>query len=85
MSAKIYPGTSAFFANRSGNHNWLQNDKRPFLSLHTTLPDGQKAYQDLFLNTYAPGLNVKVTKDKVTISFPTDIKHPLFKMLVKSS
>ena len=78
----VYAGTSAFFANRTGNHNWLDNPKRPFISLIVTAPDGTKSYQDLFVNDRA--VDVKVTKSgKVTLTFPTDVSQPLFRVLHK--
>jgi hypothetical protein len=82
VMSQVYAGTSAFFANRSGNHNWLDNQKRPFISLITTAPDGSKSYQDLFINDRA--VDVKVAKNgKITLSFPTDISQPLFRVLDK--
>jgi len=78
----VYAGTSAFFANRTGNHNWLDNQKRPMLSLIHTAPDGTKSYSDLFINDRA--VDVKITKNgKITLTFPTDISQPLFRVLNK--
>lgn len=78
----IYAGTSAFFANRSGKHDWRDNHKRPFLSVINTAPDGTKNYTDLFLNM-DPSIEVKATKTKVTITFPADTNQPLFRVLAK--
>lgn len=78
----IYAGTSAFFANRTGNHNWLDNQKRPFLSLITTAADGNKSYSDLFLNDRA--VDVKIAKNgKVTLTFDAKVSQPLFRVLNK--
>jgi DNA-binding beta-propeller fold protein YncE len=77
----VYAGTSAFFANRKGNHNWLDNNNRPFLSLITTAPDGSRSYNDLFLNK---SVQAKVTKTgKVTITFDADTNQPLFRVITK--
>ena len=78
----IYAGTSAFFANRTGPHNWLDNTKRPFLSLITTTKDGTKSYTDLFINN-DKSVSVNVNKDEVTITFPVDTNQPIFRMLAK--
>ena len=82
--SKIYPGTSAFFANRQGTHNWLDNHERPFLSVITTNKKGRKKYDDLFLNK-DKSITVQVTDDgNVVISFPKDTKQPLFRVLHRS-
>lgn len=78
--AKVYPGTSAFFANRAGNHDWLTNNNRPILSLVTTAANGDKTYDDLFLNKYE-AIKLTARGDRITISFPKDIKQPLFRVL----
>lgn len=77
---KIYPGQSAFFANRKGNHNWLDNNARPFLSVTTTNKKGKRKFNDLFINKDA---TVKVTDTKVTITFDAAIGKPLFSVLDK--
>jgi len=81
MATKVYAGSSAFFANRSGNHNWLDNNSRPFLSVIHTHKDGTRSYQDLFINGQA--VEVKCTKGKVVLSFPIDVSKPLFRVLAK--
>lgn len=78
----IYAGTSAFFANRAGKHNWLDNNARPFLSVITTSPTGTKQYCDLFLNK-DKSIEVKMVKGKVTITFPADTNQPIFRVLTK--
>lgn len=81
---KVYAGVSAFFANRTKpnrNHNWLDNVKRPFISLVKTARDGTKSYNDLFLNTDA--VEVSQTKTHVVIKIPKDINKPLFRILDK--
>ena len=78
----IYAGTSAFFANRTGKHNWLDNNARPFLSVITTTPTGQKSYCDLFLNK-DKSIEVKSMKGKIVISFPADTNQPIFRVLTK--
>ena len=85
MSNKVYAGVSAFFANRAGNHNWLDNVKRPFLSIITTAQDGSKRYNDLFINQNEEDIKVSVRKDRVHISFPKDLAKPLFNVLEKSN
>jgi len=82
--SKIYAGVSAFFANRTGNHNWLDNNARPMLSLITTSPDGTKHYNDLFINSREQSIKVSVKAKRVTISFPTNLAKPLFNVLTKS-
>jgi hypothetical protein len=79
---KIYPGTSAFFANREGNHNYLANTSRPFLSVSKTSKKGKKTYNDLFINK---DVAVTISKDKktITLKFPADINKPLFSVLDK--
>jgi hypothetical protein len=79
--SKIYTGTSAFFANRDGNHNWLDNTNRPMISLCRTDAKGKRSYQDLFLNKTAAA--VKVNKDTVTITFRKNVSAPLFRILDK--
>ncbi len=81
MTDKIYPGTSAFFANRSGNHNWLENNNRPFLSLVRTDKEAKKQYMDLFLNTQA--VAVKVNKDTIVLTIRKSISTPMFRILDK--
>lgn len=78
--SKIYPGTSAFFANRAGNHNWLDNQSRPFISLITTKKNGKKKYDDLFLSD---AVSVKTTAKTVTLTFPVDVAKPLFRVMHK--
>jgi hypothetical protein len=85
--SNVYPGISAFFANRTkpnDNHNWLVNNNRPFLSLITTAPDGSKSYDDLFLNKH-DSIKVKATAKQVVITFPADLNQPLFRILKKQS
>jgi len=79
-SDKIYPGVSAFFANREGNHNYLKNTARPFLSVTTTNKKGKRKYNDLFINADA---KVTVGKEFITIKFPVGINKPLFSVLDK--
>ena len=81
MGSKVYAGTSAFFANRDGNHNWLDNVARPFLSLIRTKASGKKVYADLFINSK----DVTVTKSAkyITIKIPVDIARPVFSVLDK--
>ena len=78
--SKVYAGVSAFFANRVGNHNWLDNNARPFISLITTAPDNSKSYIDLFLNKHDT-IKVKATKTQVVLTFPADLNQPLFRVL----
>ena len=78
--SKVYAGVSAFFANRAGNHNWLDNNARPFISLITTNQDGSKSYSDLFLNKHE-SIKVKATTKQVVITFPADLNQPLFRVL----
>ena len=80
--SKIYPGTSAFFANRTGKHNWLDNNARPFLSVITTRPDGKREYTDLFLNK-DKSIEVKSDDNTITISFPANTNQPIFRVLTK--
>ena len=80
---KVYAGTSAFFKNRAGNHNWLDNNARPMLNVVTTLPTGHRTYTDLFINNNA--VDVKVTKTHVTLKFPIDCAVPLFRVLDRAS
>jgi len=79
--SKIYSGTSAFFANREGKHNWLDNNKRPFISLITTSKKGKKSYDDLFLNPDAVEVNIK--SGKITLTFDATVSKPLFRILNK--
>lgn len=76
---QIFAGTSVFFKNRPGNHNWLENNNRPMVNEVTTLPTGQRAYKDLFWNKNAGEL--KVTKTHVIIKIPIDVSVPLFRVL----
>lgn len=80
IMSKIYAGTSAFFANRPGNHNWLDNHARPFISLITTKKSGKKRYDDLFLTDV---VTVKETAKTVTLTFPKDASKPLFRVAHK--
>ncbi len=77
---KVYPGVSAFFANRDGNHNYLDNINRPFLSVTTTNKKGKRKYNDLFLNS---DVKVTITAKEVTLKFARDIGKPLFSVLDK--
>lgn len=90
--SKIYAGLSAFFANRPGNHNWLDNFARPFLSLIRTKPSGKKRYDDLFLNKNAFALvdvtgqrakKVEVPANHVVLVFAVDVNKPLFNIIEK--
>jgi hypothetical protein len=79
--ATIYAGLSCFFANRQGNHNYLDNTKRPILSVCYTAPNGTKTYPgDLFVDTRI--VEVKETKTHVTLKFAKDITSPPFKSKV---
>ncbi len=82
MSSKIYAGTSAFFANLTGMHNWIDNVARPFLSVTRTKSSGKKVYSDLFINS--KDVKVTVSKGVVTIKFPVDIKRPIFSIQDKA-
>jgi len=79
---RIYAGISAFFANRSGNHYWLDNNARPFLSLIRTKKTGKKVYTDLFLDTNTVKVTVSA-KGEVTLKFPADVAKPIFSVLEK--
>ena len=82
MSTRIYPGTSAFFANRTkpnDNHSWLVNNARPILTLTHTGPDGRKSFTDLFLNKNVAA--AEVTGKNVVITFPVDAAQPIFRIL----
>ncbi len=78
---KVYAGTSAFFANRKGNHDWLANNNRPFLSLVRTDKEDKRAYMDLFLNTQA--VSVKVNKDTIVLTIRKTVSAPMFRILDK--
>lgn len=89
--SKIYAGVSAFFANRPGNHNWLDNHARPFISFVHTKASGKKRYEDLFLNA-DKSIKVMVTDSEQKIAvpagyvvtmFPADTKQPLYRVLHK--
>lgn len=76
----IYAGTSVFFKNRSGSHNWLEKTTRPMLNIVKTQPDGSRVYTDVFANQDV--LDVKVLKNgKVQITFEADTSKPLFRVL----
>ena len=79
MAKKIFAGVSAFFANRPGNHSWLENDKRPIINVVTTDRDGNRTYDDLFLNTEV--CKVTVRGNRVTIGFDKAVNKPLFRVL----
>jgi hypothetical protein len=79
-----YAGTSVFFKNRAGNHNWLENRARPMMNIVTTLPTGQRLYKDVFVNSNE--VEVKVTKSgKVTITFDAQTTKPIFRILDQKS
>ena len=83
MATQIYAGVSAFFANRKGNHNWLDNNARPFISLITTAQDGSKSYDDLFVNNTV--VTVKATSKTVTLTFPVNANQPIFRVMHKDA
>lgn len=91
MSTRIFAGLSAFFANREGNHNWLENAKRPMISLIETTRKGKKKYNDLFVtndkavkvSTSDKPRTVKVPANSTVIVFPNDLAVPLFSILHK--
>ena len=80
----IIPGTSGFFANRKGKHNWLNNNNRPFLSLITTDTNGQRSYQDLFLNKH-DSVKVERVEGRIILSFPENTNQPIFRVIFKGS
>lgn len=77
----VYAGTSIFFANRPGNHNYLDNNQRPVVTSTTTHQDGTKTYQDLFLGK---DVAVKETKTHISFTIPKNIKTPMYRYLIKS-
>jgi len=91
MANKIYAGVSAFFANRTGMHNWLDNHARPLLSVCRTHPDGKKNYFDMFVSrdekvsvtTDTKARTIKVPANSTAIVFPNDLARPLFSILDK--
>ena len=83
--AKIYPGVSAFFANRTkpnDKHDWRQNHKRPVITLVHTNPTGKRSYVDLFQND-DKDFSFRVVKGRMHISFPADTNKPLARMLIR--
>jgi len=80
--SKIYAGTSAFFANHQGNHDWLENNNRPFLSVVHTNKKDKKSFVDLFLNKQA--VAIKENKETITLTFRKSVNAPLFRILDKS-
>ena len=87
---KIYPGISAFFANRDGNHSWLSNHARPFLSLTFTDNAGKRTYDDLFVTDKVSvtssdkAQTVKVPANFTVIAIPNNLNRPLFNIAHKA-
>lgn len=91
-NAKIYPGVSLWFQNRSkpnDSHSWLVNNARPAFGMTHTRFDGSKFHADLFISKdnavqiKAPmtkASTVKVPANHVVIVFPADLSVPLAKI-----
>ena len=93
MANKIYPGISAFFANRTqpnDNHNWLVNHARPFLSLTFTDNAGKRTYDDLFLTdkvavkSSTKTFTIKAPANSTVIVIPNNLNRPLFNIAHKA-
>ena len=89
MATKIYPGVSAFFANRAGNHSWLANHARPFLSVTYTAKSGKRSFDDLFLNgdinvtSSDKAQTVKAPANCTVLIIPNNLNRPLFNIAHK--
>lgn len=83
MSNGIFPGISVFIADRPGNHCYLDNNKRPPLSVTLTDESGIRKYDNLFCNS---SVKVTVNKKAKTITFvcPLHATQPAFSILHKS-
>lgn len=73
-------GMTIFPAFRPGNHNWLENNKRPFFNVVDNRGDTTQ-YADLFLNDR--DIEVKETKTHVTIKIPKKTGIALGRYVVK--
>ena len=73
------PEVAVWFNNKTGNHNFLDNHKRPVCNL-AVKTDNDNAYASLFSSKQ---VQVKVGKTHTTIRIPNDLKQPIFRTPMK--